>query len=45
MYSLKALMNEICRAFYDGDLVKRLVELQKEIKMEVRKAKFSYILK
>ncbi len=40
--SLKALMNERCRAFYEGDLVKRL-ELQKEIKREVRKAKVKII--
>jgi len=39
--SLKALMNERCRAFHEGNLVKKL-ELQKEIKIEVRKAKLNY---
>lgn len=39
--SLKLLTNKRCRAFYEGNLIKRL-ESQKEIKMDVRKAKLNY---
>lgn len=39
--SLKALMNERCIAFHEGNLAKKL-ELQKEIKIEVRRAKLNY---
>lgn len=37
----KVLMNERCRAFYEGDLAKRS-KLQDGIKMEVRKAELNY---